>query len=72
MGAQCSIDRSQLNEPQESSKTNYGEQSDSSKPFTLDCKSYRDYNNKLETLKTKIKDIIKKVEVINDFSVVKK
>jgi hypothetical protein len=40
--------------------------------FSLDCKSYKDYNNKIEMIKIKIKEIIKKVEIINDYVPIKR
>lgn len=40
--------------------------------FSLDFKSYKDYNNKIEIIKIKIKEIIKKVEIVNDFFQIKK
>jgi hypothetical protein len=72
MGAECSVDRSAntTSEPRESS--NSKEQEEASKMFTLQCKNYRDFSIKIELIKSKIKDLLKKIEVLNDFTVVKK
>ncbi len=88
MGADCSVDRKEIlhtenkadkgsskNEDAKINLNNSFEVNGSNhnkNSFSLDCKSYKDYNNKIEMIKIKIKEIIKKVEVINDFVPVKK
>jgi hypothetical protein len=72
MGAECSVDRSvtQSNETKESGKSQ--EPEEASKIFNMQCKNYRDFSLKIDLIKTKILEILKKIEVLNDFIVVKK
>ena len=77
MGADCSVDRSPNNVAKQTENNNNkadgllsrldnNPNSPKSK-FSLDCKSYKDYNNKIEIIKIKFRDAIKKFEKNNEF-----
>lgn len=67
MGTECSVDRSNFTTDQPDNNDLIKNSHDTHKLFSFESKSYKEYSNKMENLKVNIKEILKKVEIANDF-----
>jgi hypothetical protein len=78
MGAECSVDRNtntnydgEKDQETRDNPSNISNQSDQTISSYFEFRNYKDYYNKMDLLKIKIKEIRKKVEITNDFSIKK-
>lgn len=72
MGAECSMERNNLNDYRDSTKSTSFEQVEQNEIISLNCKSYSDYNKKIIIFKDKLLESLKKIQLLNDFSPIKR
>lgn len=71
MGAECSVDRNQFIGDVEQTRMDNGNVVDPTFLNTFEFKNYKEYNGKMDLVKKKIMESVKRIEIQNEFTVKK-